>query len=169
MGVDGVGTTPLSGQLRLDRPLGEDARALLQSQVARGYDEFLERVAAGRKKTREQIDEIAQGRVWAGVDAHRLGLVDQLGGFDDALKAAARRAKLSSYAPEFLEPELTWRAGAGAGAEVTRGAGAVPGQPLRAGPRPDRAAPGSRDARGGAAGRFSTPNHLYAYCFCETR
>ena len=157
VGVDGVGTTPLSGQLRLDRPLGEDARALLQSQVARGYDEFLERVAAGRKKTREQVDEIAQGRVWAGGDAHRLGLVDQLGGFDDAVKAAARRAKLSSYAPEFLEPELTWRGGAGAGAEITRGAGAVPGQPLRAGPRPDRAAPGSGDARGGAAGTLQHP------------
>ena len=77
--VDGVGTTPLSGQLRLDRPLGDEARTLLQSTIERGYEEFLERVAVGRKKTREQIDAIAQGRVWAGTDAQRLGLVDQLG------------------------------------------------------------------------------------------
>jgi protease-4 len=102
--VDGVGTTALSGQLRLDRPLGQEARALLQSEVSRGYDEFLERVSSGRNKTREQIDTIAQGRVWAGADARRLGLVDQLGSFNDAVKAAARRAKLSDYAAEFIEP-----------------------------------------------------------------
>jgi protease-4 len=91
--VDGVGTTALSGQLRIDRPLGAEARALLQSQINRGYDEFLARVARGRNKTREQVDAIAQGRVWAGADAHRIGLVDQLGSFNDALKAAARPAK----------------------------------------------------------------------------
>ena len=70
--VDGVGTTPLSGQLRIDRPLGEEVRAFLQSQISRGYDEFVARVARGRNKTREQIDAIAQGRVWAGTDAHRV-------------------------------------------------------------------------------------------------
>lgn len=106
--VDGVGTTPLAGQLRLDRPLGAPARALLQSTVERGYEEFLERVASGRRKTRDQVDEIGQGRVWAGVDGKRLGLVDQLGSFDDAVKAAARRAKLTTYDVHFIEPELTW-------------------------------------------------------------
>ena len=49
--VDGVGTTPLSGQLRLDRPLGEGAKQLLQSTISHGYDEFLARVSSGRKKT----------------------------------------------------------------------------------------------------------------------
>ena len=106
--VDGVGTTPLSGQLRLDRPLGAPARALLQSTVERGYEEFLQRVASGRKKTRDQVDEIGQGRVWAVIDGKRLGLVDELGSFDDAVKAAARRAKLTSYDVHFIEPELTW-------------------------------------------------------------
>ena len=108
VGVDGVGTTPLSGQLRLDRPLGDEARTLLQSTVSRGYDEFLERVATGRKKSRDQVDAIAQGRVWAGTDARRIGLVDQLGSFNDATRAAARRAKVTDYALEFIEPELTW-------------------------------------------------------------
>ncbi|MDB6010293.1 MAG: hypothetical protein JWL65_2543 [Gammaproteobacteria bacterium] len=106
--VDGVGTTPLAGQLRIDRPMSDDSRALLQSQIGRGYEEFLSRVSAGRKKTREEIDAIAQGRVWAGTDAKRLGLVDQLGSFDDAVKSAARRAKLTDYQLEFVEPELTW-------------------------------------------------------------
>jgi protease-4 len=106
--VDGVGTTPLAGQLRIDRPMSDDSRALLQSQIGRGYEEFLSRVSAGRKKTREEIDAIAQGRVWAGTDAKRLGLVDELGSFDDAVKSAARRAKLTDYQLEFVEPELTW-------------------------------------------------------------
>jgi protease IV len=106
--VDGVGTTPLSGQLRLDRPLGAPARALLQSTGERGDEEFLQRVASGRKKTRDQVDEIGQGRVWAGIDGKRLGLVDELGSFDDAVKAAARRAKLTNYDVHFIEPELTW-------------------------------------------------------------
>jgi protease-4 len=169
VGVDGVGTTPLSGQLRLDRPLGEDARALLQSQVARGYDEFLERVAAGRKKTREQVDEIAQGRVWAGGDAHRLGLVDQLGGFDDALKAAARRAKLSSYAPEFLQPELTWREELALAlrSRVARALFQASPSERALGQIAQRLDPVTREAA--RLARFSTPNHLYAYCFCETR
>src|SRR4029077_9077592 len=53
--VDGVATTAPSGQARIDRPLGEPARALLQSQITRGYDEFVARVASGRKKTTEQV------------------------------------------------------------------------------------------------------------------
>jgi protease-4 len=167
--VDGVGTTPLSGQLRLDRPLGEEAKALLQSQINRGYDEFLARVSAGRKKTREQVDAIAQGRVWAGADAHRLGLVDQLGSFNDAVKAAARRAKLTDYAPEFLEPELTfWQQLAlqlksGLIRTLFR---ASPGEAALA-QVAQRLDPLTRQVE--RLSRFSIPNHLYAYCFCEAQ
>jgi protease-4 len=165
--VDGVGTTPLSGQLRLDRPLGEDARTLLQSEVNRGYDEFLSRVASGRKKTREQIDAIAQGRVWAGTDAKRLGLVDELGSFDDAVKAAARRAKLTDYATEFVEPELSW-----AEELVLQMKSRAVRALFRA--DPDTAAlarvasqfdPIKHQVE--MLSRFSVPNRVYAYCFCE--
>ena len=165
--VDGVGTTPLSGQLRLDRPLGEDARALLQSTVTRGYAEFLERVADGRKKTRDEVDKVAQGRVWSGNDAHRIGLVDQLGSFNDAAKAAARRAKVTDYALEFIEPELTW-----AQALLMQLRSNVSALLLRASPGEaallqlaQRFDPVTREAQ--RLARFSTPNHLYAYCFCE--
>jgi protease-4 len=165
--VDGVGTTPLSGQLRLDRPLGEEARALLQSTVTRGYAEFLERVADGRKKTRDEVDKVAQGRVWSGNDAHRIGLVDQLGSFNDAAKAAARRAKVTDYALEFIEPELTW-----AQALLMQLRSNVAAQLLRASPGEaallqlaQRFDPVTREAQ--RLARFSTPNHLYAYCFCE--
>jgi len=107
--VDGVGTTKLSGQLRIDRPLGEDAKVLLQSFIERGYEEFLEHVAEGRKKTRDEVHAIAQGRVWIGTDAKKNGLVDQLGLFDQAVKSAAKRANLTGdYDVERIEPELSW-------------------------------------------------------------
>src|SRR5262249_57070703 len=99
VGVDGVGTTPLSGQLRLDRPLGDEARTLLQSTVSRGYDEFLERVATGRKKSRDQVDAIAQGRAWAGTHARHRRLLDQLGLFNGAPRTPARRGMLTDFAP----------------------------------------------------------------------
>jgi protease-4 len=106
--VDGVGTTPLSGALRLDRPMSRDAEQLLQASVDHTYEEFLARVAAGRGKTREQVDAIAQGRVWAGVDAVGRGLVDRVGGYDDAIRAAASRAHLGKdYRVRRIEPELT--------------------------------------------------------------
>jgi protease-4 len=107
--VDGVGTTRLSGQLRLDRPLGEDAKVLLQSFIERGYEEFLGHVAEGRKKTRDEVHAIAQGRVWIGTDAKSNGLVDHLGLFDQAVKSAAKLAELSDdYEVERIEPELSW-------------------------------------------------------------
>ena len=168
--VDGVGTTALSGQLRIDRPLGAEAKALLQSQISRGYDEFLERVATGRNKTRAEIDAIAQGRVWAGVDARRVGLVDQLGSFDEALKAAARRAKLTDYAAEFIEPELTWAQQLALSLRSSLARlllqAASPGE-LALARLAGRLDPVTREAQ--SLSRFSTPNHLYAHCFCELR
>lgn len=110
IGVDGVGTTPLSGELRLDRPVGPAASMLLQATIERGYEDFLKLVADGRDKTRDEIDAIAQGRVWSGVDAKRLGLVDELGSLDQAIEAAARRAGLKEgeYERDYLEPEKGW-------------------------------------------------------------
>ena len=166
VGVDGVGTTALSGQARLDRPLGEAAKALLQSQINRGYEEFLERVASGRKKTRDQVDAIAQGRVWAGNDARRLGLVDQLGSFNDALKAAARRAKLTEFTPKFLEPKLNWlqQLALNFKTSLVRLAFSGGGQG-GLGHLAARLSPLEREVE--RLARFTERNRLYAYCFCE--
>jgi protease-4 len=107
--VDGVGTTALSGKMRLDRPMSPALSDYIQLSIEHGYETFLTHVAAGRGKTRDEIHEIAQGRVWIGNDAKRLGLVDSLGGYDDAVKAAAQLAKLPpGYAVERIEPDLTW-------------------------------------------------------------
>jgi protease-4 len=108
--VDGIGTTPLAGDLRLDRALTPASRQILQSSVDHAYAEFVRRVADGRKKSVEDVDKIAQGRVWAGVDAQRIGLVDHLGGLKDATDAVAKLAELGNdYRVDYIEPELTLR------------------------------------------------------------
>ena len=91
---DGVGTTALSGELRGDRALGAAMREILQQSIEYEYRQFIGRVAESRKKTVEQVDAVAQGRVWAGADAHELGLVDKLGGYQDAIDLAAELAGL---------------------------------------------------------------------------
>jgi protease-4 len=107
--VDGVGTTALSGKLRLDRPLDPVLRDYLQLNIERGYEVFIGHVAAGRKKTRDQVDALGRGRVWIGSQAKAQGLVDTLGSYDDAVKSAARRAGLKpGYSVQRMQPELTW-------------------------------------------------------------
>jgi protease-4 len=108
--VDGLGTTPLAGGMRVDRTLAPATRQILQSSVEHAYSQFLQRVGEGRKKTVEDVDKIAQGRVWAGADAQRIGLVDHLGGLKDASDAAAKLAELGpEYDVDYIESELTLR------------------------------------------------------------
>lgn len=70
---------------------------MIQGRVEWIYQDFLKKVAKGRKKTVEQIDAIAQGRVWDGAKAKEIGLVDDLGGLDRAMSAAAKLAGLEKY------------------------------------------------------------------------
>ena len=95
--VDGVATAPLAGALDPRRPLSDDARAALQMGVDHTYASFLQRVADSRRMSLEAADAVAQGRVWTGTEAKARGLVDQLGGLDQAVAAAARLAGLTSY------------------------------------------------------------------------
>jgi protease-4 len=76
------------------RPYSEQDRAKLDEQLRAFYDQFIEKVAASRHKKPEQIDAIAQGRVWTGRQAKDLGLVDALGGLDKAIAIAKERAKI---------------------------------------------------------------------------
>jgi len=78
-------------------PLDDNFRSFAQEEVERIYTTFVNRVAAGRKMTFAQVDSIGQGRVWSGSQALKLGLVDKIGGMDDAIKAAAKLAKIDKY------------------------------------------------------------------------
>jgi len=81
-------------------PIDENFKGFVLESIEKTYATFLKRVADGRKMTTEQVDAIAQGRVWTGVDAHKLGLVDEIGGLDAAIKYAAKLGKTSSYRTE---------------------------------------------------------------------
>lgn len=92
--TDGVGTTPLAGAFRSDRPLAEPLETAINLIIKHDYNLFLGHVADGRDMDIAAVDAIGQGRVWSGLDALDNGLVDQLGGFGDAVHAAATRAGL---------------------------------------------------------------------------
>lgn len=81
-----------------DRPLTAEERDIIQMEVNRVYQTFMKRVSDGRKITVSQVDTIGQGRVWTGKQAVDIGLVDRIGGIDDAIKAAAKKAKIDKYA-----------------------------------------------------------------------
>jgi protease-4 len=94
IGVDGVRTTPLSGEPDLLRGPSPEASRLLQTGIEGTYRRFIQLVAQARHLSPERVNELAQGRVWSGGAARQLGLVDRFGGLDDALREAARRAGL---------------------------------------------------------------------------
>ena len=165
--VDGVGTTPLSGATQLDRPMSADAARLVQVTVDHAYEEFLARVAKGRGRTREAIDAIAQGRVWAGSDAKQLGLVDRLGNYDDAVAEAAARAGLKpGYGVRRIEPELSWAQQLlfqvrSTGERVLERIGLA-----RSGVAQLAQRLKPLDLELARWVRLSSPNSIYAYCFC---
>ena len=80
-----------------NRPLTAYERNVMQNYINRGYDSFLDRVSQGRHMTKEEVNEIAQGRVWTGEDALVIGLVDVLGGLEDAIQLAVAKAGLTEY------------------------------------------------------------------------
>ncbi|MDZ7587964.1 MAG: signal peptide peptidase SppA [Parasphingorhabdus sp.] len=108
--ADGVTTTALSGQPDLLGGFNESFDTIAQSGVENSYAQFLNLVAKSRGKTPQQVDAIAQGRVWDGGTARQLGLVDRFGGLDDAVAEAAKRAglKAGEYHPRYLDRPVTF-------------------------------------------------------------
>lgn len=92
-----VGTHERSVTYSLLQPLSESFRAELQDGVERTYDLFIERVAEGRSMTADQVDAIAQGRVWGAQDALEIGLIDEIGGIESAFEKAAALADIQAY------------------------------------------------------------------------
>ena len=103
--TDGVKTTPLSGQPDIVGGLSPEISAMLQTNVENSYARFLNIVGEARGKTPQQIDAIAQGRVWDGGTARQNGLVDEFGGLDEALAYAAKAARVDSWHPVYLGEE----------------------------------------------------------------
>ncbi|CNC09296.1 signal peptide peptidase SppA [Yersinia pseudotuberculosis] len=106
--TDGVATSPLA-DVSLTKALPPEFSQMMQINIENGYKTFIDLVATSRHKTPEQVDQIAQGHVWIGLDAKSNGLVDQLGDFDDAVKKAAELAKLKTWQLNWFvdEPSLS--------------------------------------------------------------
>ncbi|HWP94390.1 MAG TPA: signal peptide peptidase SppA [Gammaproteobacteria bacterium] len=161
---DGVGTTPFAGALRPDRAMSADMKRLMQLSVDHVYRQFITKTAEARDLKLEEVDHVARGRVWSGRDARRLGLVDEFGGLEEAVEAAAARAGLESgkYSVTYIEPELSFmdrllidmlsgahRAGLGVTAELSTER------------RVERLVRGML-----RAAELHDPAGMYAYCFC---
>ncbi len=99
MGIhsDIVSTHKNSFEYSVFQPMTENTKNVITESIENIYDVFLTRVSDGRKMTKEQVNEVAQGRVWTGIDAKRLGLVDEIGGLDDAIVYAAKLGKTEKY------------------------------------------------------------------------
>jgi protease IV len=173
--TDGVGTTRFSDVARPDRPLDPAFADVFQQAINHGYEAFLARVGEARHMTRDQVDKIARGRIWSGQDARGLGLVDQLGGLEQAVESAAKRAKLEKgYRVWYVEKEKTLRervaeqlvTGALA---VAKAGGLAAGDAARA----NAAVPSlvSRLRQVGAEAerlsRWNDPRGVYAHCLCD--
>lgn len=105
--VDGIGTNRLSGGFRMDRELSPWIKEAIRQLIDGTYENFITMVAEARGKSPGQVHEIAQGRVWIGRDAYKLGLVDHLGGMSRALDSAAKLAKLEKpYKVKYFRKKL---------------------------------------------------------------
>ncbi|MGE0622593.1 MAG: signal peptide peptidase SppA [Pseudomonadales bacterium] len=156
--TDGVGTTPLSSALNPFTALPEDMAAILQQSTEQTYTQFVNLVARGRDMTPDAVDAVAQGRVWTGARAAALGLVDELGGVEDAIRAAAELADISDYDVRRFRPSLSPR-------ELLLGSladveGMLGGSLLRL---PQSLQPALRDART-LLSALNDPGHGYALC-----
>lgn len=113
LGADGVKSTPWSGEPDVLRGLSPEVKQLLQLSVEDIYRRFIARVSVARKIPAARVDEIGQGRVWAGTTARRIGLVDRFGGLDAAVAEAARRARLDPAKTRIIyiekEPSLPFQ------------------------------------------------------------
>jgi len=103
---DGVATTDMAG-FSITRPLDDKMAQVIQMSVEEAYGRFLDVVADARNMTPEQVDNIAQGRVWIAAKAQELGLIDKLGDKQDAIKAAAALAKLNHYDVKTIKQSLS--------------------------------------------------------------
>jgi protease-4 len=169
--TDGVGSTPWSGELRPDREMSEHAKELFQLVIDDGYDDFISGVAASREMEKSDVDLIGQGQVWTGMDALNNGLIDELGGLDEAIAAAAELAGLADdeFGIKNIDHEMSaveqlfidlLSVGVRAGIDVS----ALPGWPSaveeiarQVGEKTD------------SLWRFNDPKGIYSHCLCDIR
>ncbi|MDR0805805.1 MAG: signal peptide peptidase SppA [Enterobacteriaceae bacterium] len=160
--ADGVSTSPLAGA-NITQALSPQFSEMMQLTIENGYKNFINLVANARHKTAQEVDNIAQGRVWIGSDAKNNGLVDELGDFDDALNKAAKLAKLDDY-------EVLWTTNAPSLSDVLFGQTSVSINNLLPEilkiqlPAPLQQVADDMNQQPGFFGNLNDPSHRYIYC-----
>jgi protease-4 len=169
--TDGVGTSIWSGQFRPDRAMSDEAKAVFQLVINRGYDDFISKVAAFREMDKSSVDRVAQGQVWSGADALDHGLIDAIGGLDDAIAAAAELAGLDEgeYGRKYIRKELSPTEQLAL--EFLHGVAKLG---VDAGRFVDRQSVLQRltsvvESALDPMLRFNDPKGVYSHCFCELR
>ncbi len=162
--TDGVGTTPLAGAFRIDRPLTPAVETIIQSGIEKIYRDFTEGVAAARRLPVEEVDRIARGRVWSGIDAKEIGLVDKIGDLQQAADAAAQLAGLApgDYTLDERFPDRGF-----ANQLLSQFSGKIRIDLLPAGLSRWAEAAAARGDVGALLSSFNDPSGYYAYCFCS--
>lgn len=167
--TDGVGTSIWSGQFRADREMSDDAKAVFQLVINKGYDDFISKVAKYRGLEKSVVDTIAQGQVWTGSEALDHGLIDSIGGLDDAVSIAAELAGLSDgeYGRKQIYKELTPTE-----QFALEFLGSVSSLGIDAGRFVDRQSTLQRLARAFEAAlkpleSFDDPKGVYSHCLCK--
>ena len=107
--ADGVASAPLARGLSVVSELSTQAKDIIQLGVEHGYSEFIDLVADGRGMSKADVEAVAQGRVWSGLSAKEIGLVDTIGSVDEAIARAAELAALSSWQAEEVRPPMNPR------------------------------------------------------------
>ena len=168
--TDGVGTTNLSPLLATGiGPLPENVADIIQQSVEYGYDRFLTIVSEGRNLEKEYIDSVGQGRVWIGERAIELKLVDNIGGIDESIEAAARLAEIEDYdVVEMTEKKTPFeQLLSGFSVKAASYLGADNVASLRKTPALAKVA-GKVEEQIEFFGEFNDPNAIYARCLaCE--
>lgn len=169
--TDGVGTSIWSGQFRPDREMSDEAKAIFQLVINRGYDDFVSKVARFRDLEKASVDRVAQGQVWTGADALNHGLIDAIGGLDEAVAAAAELAELEEgdYGRKYIQKELTPTEQL-----ALEFLGAVASAGIDAGRFIDRQSLLGRmsavvESALDPVLRFDDPKGIYSHCFCDLR
>ena len=164
--TDGVGTTPYSDAYDVTRPMAPEVKQMFQLSVDHLYDQFVGKVAAHRHMKQDAVEAIAQGMVWSGADALRLGLIDKFGDLQDAEDAAAKMAGLGhEYQVTYIEKQLTYTQQllmdlANNAQESQAAWMAQLSKPVWLGRVVEAAK---------ALDVFNDPRGIYSYCFCAIR
>lgn len=166
---DGVATNKLTNGVDIYNGIQPEMAEIIQYSVENIYDKFLTIVSEGRNMSKEAVDKVAQGRVWAGSTALELGLVDQLGNLPEAIKAAAELAKITEYDVKTIEKDLSF------GQRLLQHMGEASLSVLAKTETASAPVGGLQQVLDDLQGeyralqQFNDPKHIYAHCLCELK